>query len=174
MNEVEVWAETDDRAFNTWLRKQTYRSDIIGYFAERWMVEGSPERSADEWIAHCGGSASSDYLVWAKAREQFNAVHPDPAFRLPIRTVLSAKVPRHVPESRKISAGMRAFVLERDGFRCRRCGNGSRDGARLVVDHIVAVAKGGSKDHGNLQTLCFDCNAGKSDRDPHPHDLRRR
>jgi 5-methylcytosine-specific restriction endonuclease McrA len=61
--------------------------------------------------------------------------------------------------------------MERDGFRCRRCGHGP-DVAPLVVDHVVPVAKGGTRDDANLQTLCQPCNCGKSDRDPHPHDFR--
>jgi len=68
------------------------------------------------------------------------------------------------------TAAQRARILERDGFRCRRCGNGPQH-ARLVVDHIEPVAKGGSTTDGNLQTLCEPCNAGKGARDPHPHDF---
>lgn len=71
---------------------------------------------------------------------------------------------------RSISPATRARVFERDGFRCRRCGSGS-DVARLVVDHVVAVARGGTRELANLQTLCHDCNAGKGARPPHPVDL---
>lgn len=51
----------------------------------------------------------------------------------------------------------RAFVIERDGGRCRRCGATER----LQVDHIVAVVHGGSDDPSNLQTLCGPCNRAK-------------
>ena len=61
----------------------------------------------------------------------------------------------------------RARIMERDGFRCRRCGAGPRD-ERLVVDHVVPIALGGSSDDSNLQTLCEPCNLGKADRPPHP------
>lgn len=71
---------------------------------------------------------------------------------------------------RRISPALRARVMERDDFRCRRCGSGPRD-ARLVIDHVVPVAAGGTGVESNLQTLCEDCNSGKSDRPPHPHDL---
>ena len=69
-----------------------------------------------------------------------------------------------------MSPVLRARILERDGFRCRRCGNGPRD-ARLVVDHITPVALGGETVDTNMQTLCEPCNQGKADRLPHPHDL---
>lgn len=73
---------------------------------------------------------------------------------------------------RNLSIRTRALVMERDGFRCRRCGAGPDDGACLVVDHIQPVAAGGSGAVANLQTLCTSCNGGKADRLPHDHDTR--
>lgn len=72
---------------------------------------------------------------------------------------------------RSISLGLRARIMERDGFRCRRCGCGPDD-SPLVIDHVIPVSKGGTANEDNLQTLCHPCNAGKSDREPHPHDHR--
>lgn len=69
-----------------------------------------------------------------------------------------------------ISPVLRARILERDGFKCRRCGAGPKD-SRLVIDHITPVAAGGTNADTNLQTLCEPCNQGKADRLPHPHDL---
>lgn len=68
------------------------------------------------------------------------------------------------------SASLRSRVLERDAFRCRRCG-ATADDARLVLDHVVPVAKGGATTFDNLQSLCADCNSGKRDRLPHARDL---
>lgn len=39
-------------------------------------------------------------------------------------------------------------------------------GTKYHVDHIVALAKGGSNDRRNLQILCVACNKSKSARDP--------
>jgi hypothetical protein len=75
--------------------------------------------------------------------------------------------------ARVISYATRARIMERDDFRCRRCGAGPRD-ERLVVDHVLSVALGGSDDDANLQTLCEPCNIGKGARPPHPHDLEGR
>ncbi len=77
--------------------------------------------------------------------------------------------PRSSGNPRSISVSLRAFIMERDSFTCRRCGRKAPD-VPLAVDHIVPVAKGGAAEETNLQTLCRDCNAGKSDRDPHSHD----
>lgn len=57
------------------------------------------------------------------------------------------------------------FLRDQDG-RCRCCGHGSADGARLNVDHILS-----RKAHpqlalayANLQVLCATCNQGKGNR----------
>jgi hypothetical protein len=74
--------------------------------------------------------------------------------------------------SRKVSPKLRREVFMRDGFRCRECGSSpDKNQAFLEVDHIVPFSRGGSSDINNLQTLCSDCNAGKSDGMPHPAAL---
>jgi len=61
-----------------------------------------------------------------------------------------------------ISTRTRFEILKRDGFRCRYCGI-TAIGAALHVDHVLAVANGGTDDHVNLVTSCSGCNLGKSD-----------
>ncbi len=62
-------------------------------------------------------------------------------------------------EGRKaLSVRKRFLVFKLDRYRCRVCG---RSGVELEVDHILAVAQGGTDRLDNLQTLCFDCNRGK-------------
>lgn len=62
-----------------------------------------------------------------------------------------------------ISTSVRVDVFKRDNFRCVFCGATSRH-TQLQVDHIIPVSKGGRNDLSNLQTLCWECNRGKSDR----------
>jgi excisionase family DNA binding protein len=57
---------------------------------------------------------------------------------------------------------LRFLILKRDNYRCQICGNNAENGARLEVDHKIAVAVGGSNDPSNLWTLCFNCNRGKA------------
>ena len=59
---------------------------------------------------------------------------------------------------KSLSVRKRFLVFKRDRYRCRIC---SRSGVELEVDHILAVAQGGTDRLDNLQTLCFDCNRGK-------------
>ncbi|MFP4219604.1 MAG: HNH endonuclease [Phormidium sp.] len=56
---------------------------------------------------------------------------------------------------------VRRYVYERDNFTCVACGK-THQQARLTIDHIIPVSKGGSNDLSNLQTLCFTCNRLKS------------
>lgn len=58
---------------------------------------------------------------------------------------------------------MRYSILKRDGFKCVICGRSQQDGAKLHVDHIKPVSKGGKTVESNLRTLCDMCNLGKSD-----------
>lgn len=57
---------------------------------------------------------------------------------------------------------LRHAVFQKDKYRCRECGRGKEDGVSLEIDHIIPVAKGGTNDINNLQTLCKDCNRGKA------------
>ena len=56
---------------------------------------------------------------------------------------------------------LRHAVFQRDQYRCRECGASKEDGVTLEIDHIIPVAKGGTNDISNLQTLCKACNRGK-------------
>lgn len=53
-------------------------------------------------------------------------------------------------------------VLKRDKFRCKICGRSETDGVKLHVDHKISLADGGTDEIENLQTLCEECNLGKS------------
>jgi ATP adenylyltransferase len=58
---------------------------------------------------------------------------------------------------------IRYQVLKRDR-RCLLCGATAKD-RPLQVDHIVPRSKGGATSLENLQTLCFECNGGKNNKD---------
>lgn len=110
----------------------------------------------DHWKEHIG------HKVW-RCGTYMDAIEKAAKF--------AGKPPRPKNDRHKLSGGIRARVLERDGFQCRRCAHGPPS-VKLVIDHIVAVANGGKTVLGNLQTLCWDCNSGKRDHEPHDHDLK--
>lgn len=68
-------------------------------------------------------------------------------------------------ERRRMTPTLRYQILNRDHYRCVVCGRSAKeDGVKLHVDHIIPVSKGGKTIPENLQTLCEDCNLGKSDK----------
>jgi len=67
-------------------------------------------------------------------------------------------------ERAKMSESLRYDVLKRDNYKCQICGMTAKDGAKLQVDHIIPVSKGGKTEISNLQTLCSRCNIGKSNK----------
>lgn len=66
---------------------------------------------------------------------------------------------------------LRLYVLQRDGYRCRKCGRTKADGVkRLEVNHVVPASRGGATVASNLMTLCDSCHA----RQPFHNHMRRR
>ena len=65
---------------------------------------------------------------------------------------------------RDINLRMRFLVMKRDNFKCCMCGRSpaTTPGLELHIDHIIPWSKGGETVIDNLQTLCSDCNLGKS------------
>lgn len=65
---------------------------------------------------------------------------------------------------RQINLRLRWKILKRDNFSCNKCGNSpAKDlNVELHVDHIIPWSKDGETVLENLETLCSDCNLGKS------------
>ncbi|MCU0537603.1 MAG: HNH endonuclease [Hydrococcus sp. Prado102] len=55
---------------------------------------------------------------------------------------------------------VKKYVFDRDNYQCQSCGKNNQQ-TTLNIDHIISLAKGGSNDISNLQTLCRDCNQQK-------------
>jgi 5-methylcytosine-specific restriction protein A len=150
--------------------------EIVCPFCDRLHYHGgsgAPGAGDGHRTAHCTHPASGPGYVLREVgkREGRSPLRHGSAYHEPTLLELlpsagEARRSRRAP----ISVGTRTRILERDDFRCRRCGTGPRE-ERLVVDHVVPVARGGTSDDANLQTLCEPCNQGKADRAPHPHDL---
>lgn len=84
---------------------------------------------------------------------------------VPLNMVNQVTEIKYAPKnSRSIPLGLRLKVLARDNFCCVYCGKSpSTDfGTKLHIDHITPFSKGGKTTQENLQTLCFECNLGKS------------
>lgn len=75
----------------------------------------------------------------------------------------TSDVANHITK-RDINLRMRFIVMKRDNFKCCMCGRSpaTTPGLELHIDHIIPWSKGGETVIDNLQTLCSDCNLGKS------------
>ncbi len=62
----------------------------------------------------------------------------------------------------KIPNEVRNYVFNRYNYQCKSCGK-TKQQTTLNIDHIIPLAKGGSNDMSNLQTLCEQCNQKKKD-----------
>ena len=75
------------------------------------------------------------------------------------RYAANAKIERSI-----MNDNIRYNVLKRDNYTCQICGASAKDGAKLHVDHIIPISRGGKTVMSNLQTLCERCNIGKSNK----------
>jgi 5-methylcytosine-specific restriction endonuclease McrA len=98
-------------------------------------------------------------LVRGLIREAIIASSPKPkrAKKIKSKAKVTQKNSRHIPRS------IRVDVLRRDNYRCVFCGVSAKK-AELQIDHIIPFSHGGNNTINNLQTLCSDCNLGKSNR----------
>ncbi len=65
---------------------------------------------------------------------------------------------------RAVPNALRYQVLERDRGRCCLCGRTPAHGVTLQIDHILPYSAYGLTVLSNLQTLCNECNLGKSNK----------
>lgn len=65
---------------------------------------------------------------------------------------------------RGINLRLRWTILKRDNFSCRKCGRSPAKDPSIIlhVDHIIPWSKDGETVIENLETLCEQCNLGKS------------
>jgi 5-methylcytosine-specific restriction endonuclease McrA len=80
------------------------------------------------------------------------------------RSKHDASVRRKARSRKNVPKRLRYMVLERDCYKCRVCGRSpaSEPGVKLHIDHVIPWSKGGETLAENLQTLCAECNIGKS------------
>ena len=109
----------------------------------------------------CTDVAEVRFGSWRKALDAFVAWINDEG-RSAFDVTNSPPVGRLTP--REPSLRLRFRVMRRDRFCCRHCGRSpaSTVGLELHVDHIRPWSYYGETVLENLQTLCADCNLGKS------------
>ena len=148
-------------------RRDISSTDLVDNLRDVWMKLGRQPRKREmvkpfsrythhPYSERHGGwvNAIRAFLVFVEQAEQPRSSAGEPPL---------ARGPRDP------SLRLRFLVMRRDSFKCRHCGKSPamHPGLELHVDHVVAWSKGGVTAAENLQTLCSNCNLGKSDLDQH-------
>ena len=148
-NEMErIWKVVGQRPSRTEWENSNAKININTY-KNRF---GSWINACEKFIEYkIGGDISSPDFVIPERKENFEV----------------NKIRKHVyirENTRNIPLNLRLRVLTRDNFRCVFCGKSPATdlGTRLHIDHIIPFSKGGKSTLENLQTLCEECNLGKS------------
>ncbi len=68
---------------------------------------------------------------------------------------------------------LRLVILRRDNHLCQSCLAKGRPTPANHVDHIRPKSKGGTDDHGNLQSLCQECHDEKTAQEDRRHPSKR-
>jgi len=175
--------------FGSWLaaldaagleRTRTYNVTDEEYFEnlERmWVYLGRQPHYGEvqkPFSRYCSGAYERRFGSWRKALESFVVFmnqEPDDQSELsspvPVPKEQDAVTAPALQEerSRALSWRLRFLVMRKDDFKCQCCGNSPAlsPGLVLHVDHVHPWSKGGDTKIDNLQTLCEQCNIGKSD-----------
>lgn len=106
---------------------------------------------------------------WRKGLESFVVFVNNENIEVEVDTqdTLQREQPKLKSTNRQPNLRLRFLVMKRDNFKCVLCGRSPANdiNVELEIDHIIAWSKGGETFFENLQTLCLDCNQGKSNLD---------
>ncbi len=158
----------DDQLFNNLLRvweklgRQPQRRDMRRPIS--WISEGPYVRRFGSW-----NKALVNFIGWVNSQE---IDEDDEGISITSgKEIIDTKSTDTIDNStfihktsRSITEKLRFRVLLRDGFTCCRCGRSplKERGVELEVDHKHPWSEGGETTYENLETLCRECNRGKS------------
>lgn len=170
-------SSTITRRFGTWNsaldqaglpRNQTFwtKNDLFYNLEKVWITKGKQPSRRDMDDKALSKISSGAYLrtfgKWSIALKEFidYIIIDDVQMITPIKDENNNK---H-KTGRDINLRMCFLVMKRNNFKCCMCGRSPATtiGLELHIDHIVPWSKGGETVIDNLQTLCSDCNLGKS------------
>lgn len=143
--------------------------ELFDNIENAWRTKGrQPSRRDmdDKTISHISsGAYLRKFGKWTIALQEFiEYINSDSDETGEFKIKNTRDVVGHVTK-RDVNLRLRFKVLSRDNFTCCSCGaSPAKDSnVELQIDHIVPWAKGGETTIENLQTLCTNCNYGKSD-----------
>ena len=139
------------------------KTELLDNLRQLWEKLGHRPREMDVYRPISRFSLKSYYTHFGTLRRAFECL-ADPAIHFDPSLNLIQKLKHSRDWRRKVSYEQRYKTLVRDGFRCRACGRSpaTEAGVRLEIDHVHPWSRGGKTVLANLQTLCHECNKGKS------------
>ena len=142
---IGLWCEADKEGRMSW-KPKTFK---MRYFpGDDCSIEALCEELTSAGLVVLYGDGLAHIPFFAKHQH----VNPrESASTLPAPEGFKNQGPR------KVGKTLREAVLERDGFKCVRCGSDDH----LQADHILPQSLGGPHIIENLRTLCRKCNAGR-------------
>ena len=135
---------------------------IKGYGIDQWTVIDETDDLFQFWLFGRGGR---DRGRTGKAALG-HYLEPRPVWQTAIGGYRSLSVSLKQATRRAPTPALRMKILERDGYRCRICGQSSNLDTNVVlhVHHVRPWSERGITDKANLVTLCHTCHSGL---DPH-------
>jgi|LakMenEpi09Nov12_1017454.scaffolds.fasta_scaffold00415_3 tetratricopeptide (TPR) repeat protein len=112
------------------------------------------------WQQVCEGAGVVSHKIYLKKLENLKLILRDQDDRLFLNSAVELSMIELV-SVRKISSSIRFDIFQRDNHTCQYCGRTPPE-VKLVVDHLIPVAQGGTDVFENLATSCEECNSGKS------------
>ena len=146
--------------------QQWKESDLLENLISVWLHLGKQPTRRDMDNKQLSKISSGTYLrfygTWINALEA-SVAYANTGVYLPTETLSDVDTTSHKTH-RDINLRLRFVVMKRDNFKCCMCGRSpsSTPDLELHIDHIIPWSKGGETVIENLQTLCKDCNLGKS------------
>ena len=141
------------------------REDLFANLMNVWIEKGDQPSIQDLSKYHSKYSIRpyyTEFKTWRNALESFvKWVNSKDLDLMPDVTTINNNTRK---TNRDINLRLRFLVMKRDHFKCRICGRSpaTSPGVILHIDHVIPWSRGGETVIDNLQTLCSDCNLGKS------------
>ena len=145
------WAHRDDLAEEN--RKWRAAHPEYGKERRRLLLIENPNLDAEQY-------AKNKVRLQASAK-QWRKDNPDGAREISRRNFNRRRAKKAMSSEHYTIAEIKE-LRRKSGGKCAYC----KSKGRMTIDHIVALASGGSNGIRNIQFLCKSCNASKQDSDP--------
>lgn len=126
-------------------------------FNMSWFIEGLK-------ISRYGKNRNNDFELFTRMEHNVNKImdiyYKGQKFTQTINITHNDYLPI---DSRNFNERQKLIVKQRANYECEYCGAKEELGAKLEIDHYIAISKGGKTEIGNAACSCQNCNRSKTD-----------